>query len=361
MASQTIASLQSKTIDLPRLMVGAGLLAGVLFTGGTYWDGSWHLEYGRDTFWSPPHLLIYGAILMMLVIAALALRSLAQGKGGIYAGVRRAPAVAFVAAASLVQLSAGPLDELWHRAFGVDTTAWSPPHLMLIIGMAVTIVSLMAVPTAVGSRQQAVGSWAWPRRRDAGLLGLAALGLTVLMVLVIEYELPGIPPWHPSQQRPEWTYPILSAALLAFALAAAIVTSRRYGAATVIALAYTAFRLLVPAILNVGNHPAPAPPMPVVVPALALDLIVWLSVKQRPARLSRSWQVAAGIIAGAAAFAAIHIGLMAPMIEQATGLPHLPEGAVARALPGAVIAAALAAWAGLWLGRRLAGWGEKSV
>ena len=69
MASQTVVSAQTKTLDLPRLMVGAGLLAGVLFTGGTYWDGSWHLEYGRDTFWSPPHLLIYGAILMMFVIA----------------------------------------------------------------------------------------------------------------------------------------------------------------------------------------------------------------------------------------------------------------------------------------------------
>jgi hypothetical protein len=337
-------------------MVGAGLLAGVLFTGGTYWDGSWHLEYGRDTFWSPPHLLIYGAILMMFVIAVLALRSLAQGRSGLAAGARRSPAVAFVAAASLVQLSAGPLDELWHRRFGLDITAWSPAHLMLIGGMAVTIIALIGVQVARTRMSNQASSWRWVGLSDAGLLGLAMLGITVLMVLLIEYELPGIPPWHPSQQRPEWTYPLLSAAIWVFGLVAALVTSRRYGAATVIALGYTAFRVLVPAILNAGNHPAPALPMPVIIPALALDVTMWLLMK-RPARSLGTWQVLIAVVV----FAAIHIALMAPVVEQVTGLPVLPQGAILRALPWAVIAAVVAAWAGLWLGKRLADWGEKSL
>ncbi|MDQ3306118.1 MAG: hypothetical protein M3535_09110 [Actinomycetota bacterium] len=29
-------------------------------------------------------------------------------------------------------LAAFPLDELWHRAFGIDVTLWSPTHLMLV-------------------------------------------------------------------------------------------------------------------------------------------------------------------------------------------------------------------------------------
>lgn len=341
-------------------MVSAGLLAGVLFTGGTYWDGSWHLQYGRDTFWTPPHLLIYGSILMMFVMAVLALGSLAGGRGGLWAGVRRSPAVAFVAAASLVQLSAGPLDEFWHRAFGIDVTAWSPPHIMLILGMAVTIIALMAVQTTVSNGQKAVGSWAWPGWRDAALLGLATLGLTVLMVLLVEYELPGIPPWHPSQQRPEWVYPVLSAAIPAFALVAAVVTSRRYGAATFVALGYIAFRVLIPAVLLASHHPAPALPMPVIAPALALDIAVWLLVNRRPPRFLKISEVLAGVTVGAAAFAVIHIALMGPTIEWVTHLPHLPPGAIAAALPWVVLVVLLAAWVGLWLGRRLAIWGTDS-
>jgi hypothetical protein len=92
--------------------------------------------------------------------------------------------------------------------------------------------------------------------------------------------------------------------------------------------------------------------MPVVLPALALDATIWLLARH---------SIRLAVLAGAAVFAAIHIGLMTPMIEQVTRLPHLPEGAVARALPWAVVAAALAAWAGLWLGQRLADWGKKSI
>src|SRR5262245_52360006 len=48
---------------------GAGLetiaLAGVLiFLLGGFWDVAWHVEIGRDTFWSPPHLLLYLGVLV---------------------------------------------------------------------------------------------------------------------------------------------------------------------------------------------------------------------------------------------------------------------------------------------------------
>ena len=35
---------------------------------GVHWDIAWHRSIGRDTFWSPPHLMIYAAA----VLAALA-------------------------------------------------------------------------------------------------------------------------------------------------------------------------------------------------------------------------------------------------------------------------------------------------
>src|SRR5260370_13514145 len=35
----------------------AGLAASVAIASGIYWDISWHETIGRDTFWTPAHLL----------------------------------------------------------------------------------------------------------------------------------------------------------------------------------------------------------------------------------------------------------------------------------------------------------------
>src|ERR671914_2385160 len=32
---------------------------------GVIWDISWHMTIGRDTFWSPPHLMTYLAALLV--------------------------------------------------------------------------------------------------------------------------------------------------------------------------------------------------------------------------------------------------------------------------------------------------------
>lgn len=42
------------------------MLGGVLLflIGGT-WDVSWHIVAGRETFWSPPHLVLYAGILLI--------------------------------------------------------------------------------------------------------------------------------------------------------------------------------------------------------------------------------------------------------------------------------------------------------
>src|SRR5688572_5543938 len=34
---------------------------------GVIWDISWHMTIGRDTFWSPPHLMTYLAALLVAI------------------------------------------------------------------------------------------------------------------------------------------------------------------------------------------------------------------------------------------------------------------------------------------------------
>ncbi len=70
------------------------------------WDIWWHGAVGRDSFWIPPHLLLYASIVAAVLVVGL----------GWYLHPRsrwRAVAVALF----LVPLAA-PLDELWHRTFG---------------------------------------------------------------------------------------------------------------------------------------------------------------------------------------------------------------------------------------------------
>ena len=54
--------MSMKSLSLPAglgwLICGAGA-AGIF---ATYWDESWHTDIGRDSFWTPAHLLLYGAM-----------------------------------------------------------------------------------------------------------------------------------------------------------------------------------------------------------------------------------------------------------------------------------------------------------
>ena len=45
-------------------LVWANVIASMCISTGLYWDISWHETIGRDSFWTPAHLLIqFGAVL----------------------------------------------------------------------------------------------------------------------------------------------------------------------------------------------------------------------------------------------------------------------------------------------------------
>src|SRR6516162_11768079 len=56
------------------LLVGAAAISSIVF--GLYWDISWHMTIGRDTFWTPAHLAIqFGAVLAALSCGYLILHT----------------------------------------------------------------------------------------------------------------------------------------------------------------------------------------------------------------------------------------------------------------------------------------------
>lgn len=115
-------------------------VATALFTAvaAGVWDAWWHAVLGRESFWSPPHLLLYTSILTAI-------------GGGIYGWHLTKDKLwkRLAMALSLVLLSA-PLDEWWHRTFGVETPQsllifWSPPHLILIGAILAAFVLILPI------------------------------------------------------------------------------------------------------------------------------------------------------------------------------------------------------------------------
>src|SRR2546423_1681781 len=138
----------------------AGALTGLLFllvaAIGLYWDVAWHVDFGRDigTRFTPPHVTILfglgGLIFASFISIAFATAQEAPTKlrfgnlrvpyGGLLLGVM-----------GLAAIAAFPLDNLWHYAYGLDVTLWSPTHLQLVTGgsmgtFAVVLLLAEALP-----------------------------------------------------------------------------------------------------------------------------------------------------------------------------------------------------------------------
>jgi hypothetical protein len=131
---------RTRTQALP-WVVWAAVAATVSAVVGDVWDISWHVSVGRDTFWTPPHVLVQlCAAIGGLTAAYLVLRTtLTTDQPGRAASVRvfglRAPFGAFVCGwGALTMIVAAGFDNWWHEAYGLDVKVISPPHAVLILG-----------------------------------------------------------------------------------------------------------------------------------------------------------------------------------------------------------------------------------
>jgi len=107
--------------------VGGLALLTALF--GLVWDVAYHVDHGRDvTLLNPPHAVILIGLAGLAVAAGLSvlLATLAGVGTGLRVGPLRVPFVAVPLCAMAAGALAGfPLDDLWHRTYGIDVTRWS--------------------------------------------------------------------------------------------------------------------------------------------------------------------------------------------------------------------------------------------
>jgi hypothetical protein len=132
------------------------LLASKLIAGwGVQWDIQWHVLIGRDSFWIPPHVMTYaGVALAVLVSFGMLAWETVSGRP---VPTPDAPPIlrvlgltgtrGFHLAAWGIALTvlAAPIDDLWHRLFGLDVTLWSPPHLLGIVGAVINSFACLLI------------------------------------------------------------------------------------------------------------------------------------------------------------------------------------------------------------------------
>jgi hypothetical protein len=116
------------------VLVSLGVL---LAAGGGSWDINNHLLNKPETFFAPPHAVLYsgaGAAVVGAVILFLTSRRV---------GATIIRPVKLVVAGVIILVVAGPVDFAWHSAFGLDGLL-SPPHFVLVSGMVASSIGALA-------------------------------------------------------------------------------------------------------------------------------------------------------------------------------------------------------------------------
>jgi hypothetical protein len=159
--SLPLVSATAEAFVIPRtiwLMVG-GITMTLL---GACWDFAWHMSIGRDTFWTPTHVMVQlGGILVGIASGyAIATTTFGGGSPAREASVRflglYGPAGAFLAFwGSIAMVVSAPFDDWWHRAYGLDVTLVTPPHVMLSVGWFAAQIGAMIWMARVINRSAA--------------------------------------------------------------------------------------------------------------------------------------------------------------------------------------------------------------
>lgn len=324
------------------LLIGIGSLLNAF---GGYWDLSEHLitgvvPGGEDFLW-PPHLMVYTGFLLAFVVAvsglvAIAIPNLKQGIKDPRRWVRRNPYVGAVVLMAGYGLLSIPGDAIWHELYGIDLTAWSPPHVFLTISaVSLTVFAAglfqksgagMAVRAQKSSRPEDARSDGTKdgRVQAAQKLGefastvdwLSFLRLFYMANALILLVFIGVVEWEVESvnrlvaERPVWLYPTIIGGSSFFLSVVARRLVPGPWTATIVALFYFGLRIAVSAFADVMSGAPPRMTLVFILGAVLLDLTCqWM---ERLGFKASDWQVR---LASAGAFMVGYTLVAQPTIE----------------------------------------------
>jgi len=350
------------------------VFAAVAVMIGVYWDISWHMTIGRDSFWTPAHLLIQaGGLVAGLSSGYVALRSTFGADESSRATTVsfwgfRAPLGAWVCIWGCVAMvTSAPFDNWWHDAYGLDVRIISPPHTVLAMGIAAIGVGALLLSLAWQNRE---GPF---QKRAMWLLIIAgALLLMDRAIMLTEYSFRNRMHTSEFYRLASFAYP-MAIVMMARAsklrwggtLTAAVFMGLMLGLMWIIQL-FPAEPKLGPIYQNITHMVGMAFPALLVVPALAMD-VVMARVRARPLILAPilgavflatfvavQWPFASFLMTEGARnwfFNANNfVYWMPPSLAEASYVFAREEGSFALGMLGAFVAGSVSAYLGLWFG-----------
>ena len=278
--------------------IWTGVAAVTSATIGGAWDVSWHRSIGRDSFWTPAHMMIYlcgvlaGIVGLWLVTQSTLNRDPALRAASVSVFGLHAPLGVFLAGwGGVAMLTSAPFDNWWHNAYGLDVKIISPPHTLLILGIRVISIGMLFLILAAMNRAAAADATVFFTLQKLFVyMGGLAIGGQMFFLQELTSDV---------MLHRGLTYVVLGVAI-PVVLAAIAQASRFRWAATAAAGVYTVFIIgeililpLFPAqpklgpVFNPVTHLVPAQfPILLVFPALALDLLWRRTDRWKP------WQIA---------------------------------------------------------------------
>ncbi len=139
----------SKLMLASNFVVSLGI---ILVTSGGSWDITNHILNKPETFFAPPHAVLYSGV--GIALSGFAALFLSWIKSSRPQNFKKGVTICGIGISFL--LAAGPADFVWHSNFGLDGLL-SPPHLVLISGMILSSVgALMNSAKYIAESQKSV-------------------------------------------------------------------------------------------------------------------------------------------------------------------------------------------------------------
>ena len=152
-----IVASDDAAILVRRAALWAMVVAKLIGGWGVQWDIQWHVRIGRDSFWIAPHVMTYagvaGAVLVSFGILGWDTwrrRTAGPDRDAMTVmGLTSTPGFHLAAWGIALTVLAAPIDDLWHRMFGIDVTLWSPPHLLGMLGSLINTAACLLIAREV--------------------------------------------------------------------------------------------------------------------------------------------------------------------------------------------------------------------
>lgn len=245
-----------------------GIAAVVCIAVGSHWDTVIHLTIGH-TLLAPAHLLLLLGLALFSFCGVIALiQSRKEGGGKVRRGTK---IVAW--GGGVVFFSMLIFDELWHEIFGIDQTAWSPPHLAASSGMIIALFGMVLVMIRPSSPAFRFISF-----QDTKTTLVCAAMFLVVLFNFIEFDLPSSK-WL-AIRLPGFFYPVFLTVTITFFFLLIAHVSYTIGMASVAALiAWIFFTIVGIGVETITHFSYVKIPFLIFLPAFLFDLLLLRSRK----------------------------------------------------------------------------------